>query len=255
MPFLTPGYLFSVLLVFVRIGSLMVSAPFFGHQSVPVRVKIPLALLLAYTVVGMVPGPLPGYLEHPLGLVLAVGIEALTGLLLGFTAQFVFWAVTYAGEIIGFQMGLSLAAVYNPLEGVSSNPLGRFLTMTLLLVFLLLDGHHHVLRALVASFEVVPLAGADLSRGGPLMLEWMGRFFATALRLAAPFMITIFLIDVALGVFARVAPQADMFSLGHNVKLLVGLALSVFFIQHFFPIIPELVRQMFDDLATMIRSL
>ena len=110
MPFLEPGYLFSVFLVFVRIGSMMVSAPFFGHRSVPVRVKIPLAVLLAYSIVGLVPGPLPEHVAHPVGLMLAVGIEALTGVLFGFAAQFIFWSVTFAGEIIGFQMGLSIAA-------------------------------------------------------------------------------------------------------------------------------------------------
>ena len=255
MPFLEPAYLFSVFLVFVRIGSLMVSAPFFGQQSVPVRVKIPFALLLAYTVVGFVPGPLPDHVAHPVGLMLAVAMEALTGVLLGFAAQFVFWAVGHAGEIIGFQMGLSMAAVYNPMDGMHNNPVGRLMTMALLLVFVLLDGHHHVLRALVASFEVVPLAGADLSRGGPLLLEWTGAFFATALRLAAPFMITIFLVDTALGVFARVAPQADLFSLGLPLKLIGGLVLAIVYMQNFMPAVPDMVRQVLGDMVAMIESM
>jgi flagellar biosynthetic protein FliR len=255
VPFLEPGYLFSVFLVFVRIGGLMVAAPFFGHQSVPVRVKIPLAVLLAYTIVGLVPGPLPAHVAHPVGLMLAVAIEALTGILLGFAAQFVFWAVAFAGELIGFQMGLSLATVYNPAEGVHSNPIGRFLVMSMLLVFLLLDGHHQVLRALVASFAVVPLSGADLSQGGPLLLTWTGAFFGTALRLAAPFMITMFLIDVAFGVFARIAPQADLFSLGFPVKLLVGLGLTFFFLQNFMPVLPDLIQGMYTDVLAMIEAL
>jgi hypothetical protein len=64
--------------------------------------------------------------------------------------------------VIGFQIGLSMAQVYNPLEGEYSNPLGRLLNLTFLLVFLLIDGHHHILRALITSFEVVPLAGAQV---------------------------------------------------------------------------------------------
>lgn len=255
MPFLSPGYLFSVFLVFVRIGALMVSAPFFGHQAVPVKVKIPLALLLAYSLVGLVPGPLPEHVDHPFGLALAVAVETFTGVLLGFAAQLVFWAVQFAGEIIGFQMGLSLATAYNPFDSVPSNPVGRFITLTMLLVFLLLDGHHHVLRALVASFDVVPLGGANLSRSGPLLLQWTAGFFGTALRLAAPFMITMFLIDVSLGVFARVAPQADLFSLGLTLKLFIGLALTVFFLQNFLPILPETFRQLSDDVLAMIEAL
>lgn len=255
MPFLEPGYLFSVFLVFVRIGALMVSAPLFGHQAVPVRVKIPLALLLACAVVGLVPGPLPAYVAHPVGLMWAVAVEALTGVMLGYAGQFIFWAVQYAGELIGFQMGLSLAVIFNPADGLHSNPLGRFLVMTLLLVFLLLEGHHHVLRALMASFEVVPLAGADLTRGGPLLLDWTGAFFVTALRLAAPFMITMFLVDTALGVFARIAPQADLFALGLPLKLLIGLGICVFYMQNFMPILPDMIRQMFDDMMAMVEAM
>ena len=71
---------------------------------------------------------------------MAVAVEVLTGLVLGFTAQFIFWAVQFAGEIAGFQMGLSLAQVYDPATGGASNPLGNLLTLSFLLVFLLLDG-------------------------------------------------------------------------------------------------------------------
>jgi hypothetical protein len=96
---------------------------------------------------------------QPIGMVVAVLIEALTGLLLGFAAQLIFWVVTYAGEVMGFQIGLSMAHVFNPIDGTQSNPIGNILSMTFLIVFLMLDGHHQVIRAVMASFEIVPLAG------------------------------------------------------------------------------------------------
>ena len=233
----------------------MLSAPFFSHASFPAKVKIPMALLISYGLVGLVPSSLPENIFHPVGLMIAVGIEALTGVMLGYAAQFIFWAVQYAGEVMGFQMGLALANVYNPMDGLHSNPLGRFLVMSTLLVFILLDGHHYILRAVVASFDVVPLAGARLSAGGPIMLDWTGRFFMTALRLASPFMITIFLLDVSLGVFARIAPQANLFIMGLPMKLILGLSLAVLFVQNFFPIIPQMIQQMFNDLLFLIEGL
>jgi flagellar biosynthetic protein FliR len=163
--------------------------------------------------------------------------------------------VEFAGEIIGFQMGLSIAQVYNPISGATSNPLGRFLTVAFLLVFLVLDGHHYILRALVVSFEVVPLAGANLAATGPLLLGWTGQLFITALRLAAPFMITIFMLDAALGVFARLIPQADLFSLGLPLKLFAGLSLTYFYLQHFFPVIPDMILTMYGDMLTLIEML
>lgn len=255
MFFLEAGTLFTLLLLFVRIGGFLVAAPFFGHQSIPAKVKIPMALLLAYTLLWIVPGRLPEYVEHPAGLMLAVGTEALTGILLGYGAQFIFWAAQYAGEIIGFQMGLAIAAVYNPIDGVPSNPIGRALMLLLLLLFISLDGHHQVLRALVASFDVVPLGGASLAGGGPLLLGWMGELFVTALRLAAPFMITIFLLDVALGVFARIAPQADLFSVGLPLKLLVGLLLFVLYLQNFAPLVPSFLDATLDHMLALIEQM
>lgn len=247
-----PAYLFTLMLVFVRIGGLMISAPIFSHASVPVRVRVLFSVLLAYLLVGFVPGPLPPDIGHPVAFIVAIGVEALTGAMLGFAAQFVFWSVQYAGEIIGYQMALALAKAYNPIDGMHSNPVGRFLMTSMLLVFLLLDGHHYVLQALVRSFEVVPLAGANLAAGGPLMLDWTGTFFMTALQLASPFMITIFLVDASLGVFARVAPQADLFSVALPVKLIVGMSMMVFFVGNFVPMIPEFIQQMF---AYMMRLL
>ena len=161
----------------------------------------------------------------------------------------------FAGEVVGFQMGLSLAQIYNPVEGLYANPLGRLLSLSFMIVFLLIDGHHHVLRALVGSFDVVPLAGAHLAATGPLLLKWTGALFVTALRLASPFMVTIFLVDTALGVFARVVPQADLFSLGLPLKLLTGLGMLYFFLQNLFPVIPDLVTLMLNDLLALIEAL
>lgn len=249
-----PAYLFTILLVFVRIGGLMVAAPVFSHMSVPVRVRIFMAVLMAYILVGFVPGPLPPNIGHPAAFALSIGIEALTGIMLGFAAQFIFWSVQYAGEIIGYQMALGLATVFNPIDGMHSNPIGRFLMTGMLLVFILLDGHHQILKALVFSFEVVPLAGANLTAGGPLMLEWTGEFFSTAIRLASPFMITIFLVDASLGVFARVAPQADLFSVALPLKLLVGLTMMIFYVGNLFPLFPGMIEKMFADMLALIEA-
>ncbi|MEM1042257.1 MAG: flagellar biosynthetic protein FliR [Bacteroidota bacterium] len=249
---LDPDHLLRALLVFVRVGGLFVAAPFFGQRLIPVQVKVMLAAVLAFSLAGLVGGALPPGVTHPVGFVVALAVEALTGALLGFAAQFVFYAVQFAGDVIGFQMSLSLAQIYNPISGEPSNPLGRVLTLGFMLLFILLGGPQQLVLALVSSFQVVPLAGADLAAGGPLLLQWTGAFFTTALRLAAPFMVTLFLIDVALGVFARVVPQADLFSLGLPLKILAGLSLFALFVQQFGPVAPDLVARMVEDVAQLL---
>jgi flagellar biosynthetic protein FliR len=252
---LNPDYLLQVLLVFVRIGGVLVAAPFFSQRFIPVQVKVMVSVLLAFSLTGLVVGPLPPHVTHPLGFLLAVVVEALTGVLLGFAAQFIFFTVQFAGDIIGFQMSLSLAQIYNPISGEPSNPIGRFLTLGVMLIFVLLGGPQQIVVALATSFDAVPLAGADIAAGGPLLLQWTGLFFASALRLAAPFMVTLFLIDVALGVFARMVPQADLFSLSLPIKLLVGIGVFALFLPQIGPIVPDLLHQMVADLARMIEAL
>lgn len=252
---INPEAVLRILLVFVRVSGLLVAAPFFSRSFVPVQVKVMLGVLLSFILVGYAAGPLPPHAEHPVGFMVAMLVEAGTGLLLGFAAGLVVQAVQTAGELIGFQMSLSLAGAYNPIDGATANPVGQLLSLAFLLLFVLLDGPHHLIRALATSFEVVPLGGAHLAQGGALLLGWTGQFFATALRLAAPFMVTLLLLDVALGLFARVVPQADLFSLGLPVKLLAGLAICWVFMQGFASMSPALVDGMVDDLARLISTL
>lgn len=255
MELLNTAYLLQVFLVFVRISGLLMVAPFFGQQTISVRIRVLLAVVMAYAMTGILDTELPDFVMNGFGFMVAVGIEAFTGILLGFTAQFVFYAVQFAGEIIGFQMALGIAQIYDPLNGQTANPIGRLLSLSFVLLFLIIDGHHILLRALATSFEVVPIGGALLQAGGPLLLEWTADFFTTALRLAAPFMITILLIDVTLGVFARMVPQANLFMLSLPLKLSVGLLICLFFMQNLIPLVPGLAEGIRMDLLRMIEAL
>ncbi len=243
-----------VLLVFVRVGGLLVAAPFFSRPFVPVPVKVMLAALLAFVLAGFATGPLPAHITHRLGFGVALGVEAATGALLGFGARFVFFAVQVAGEAIGFQMSLGLAQAYSPV-GDASNPVGQLLGFSFLLIFLVLDGPAHLVRAMAGSFEVVPLGGARLGAGGALLAGWTGAFLATAVRLAAPFMVAILLLDAALGIFARVVPQADLFAISLPAKLVLGMGALFVFAQAFVGLAPSLVEQVAHDLAELISVL
>jgi flagellar biosynthesis protein FliR len=247
-----PAYLLTVLLAFVRVGGVLVAAPPFRQPAVPVLLKVFVAVLVAYSLAGFVSGPLPPGITEPLGFVVAFSVEALTGVLLGFAARFAFFAVEFAAEAIGFQMSLSLAQAFNPMDGSNSNPLGHLLSMGFLVLFLVLDGPQQVFSALALSFELVPLGGAALPAAGPLLLDWAGLMFRTALRMAAPFMVAMLLVDVTLAVFARVVPQADFFSIGLPMKLLAGLMLAGLFIEVFGPMAVSLIGALGDDLARLV---
>lgn len=252
---LDPASLLRLVLVFARVSGVMVAAPVFGQKSVPVQAKVLLSILLSVILVGFADGPLPAHIGHPVGFVLAVMCEALTGLLIGYAVRFVFWTVEFAGEMIGFQTSLSMAQAYDPMTGASANPLGRLITWAFLLLFILLDGPQQIVTSLARSFVAVPLGGATLSASGPLLLSWTGGFFSTAVRLAMPFLVALFLVDVGLGVFARVVPQADLFSISLPLKLLAGIAISIAFVASFWPIAPSLVDGAFAGLDELFLAL
>ena len=239
----------------MRVGGVLSTAPFFEQSFIPVRIKLLLAVTIAYSLVGLVPHPEGLPITVPGALLFYIAVELLTGVVIGLAARFIFFAIRFAGEFIGFQMAISISQVISPADGQSSNPISNILMMTFLLVFLVLDGHHQVFRALFTSFEVVPLTGAELAAPGNVLLTWTGRLFVTALRLASPFMITIFLVDMSLGIFARVAPQTEIFSMSLSLKLVVGVILSFLYIGHFFPMIPDLISQMNEDLLEMLETI
>ena len=234
---------------------MLTAAPFFEQRIIPVRIKLLFGLSVAYVMVGMVPRPEGLPITEPVALAYYIIVELLTGVVIGFSARFVFFAIRFAGEFIGFQMAISISQVISPTDGQSSNPISNMLMMAFTLVFLLLDGHHQLFRALVLSYDVIPLTGATLSNPGSLMLSWTGELFVIAIRLAAPFMITIFLVDMTLGIFARVAPQTEIFSMSLSLKLVVGSFLLFLYVKNFFPVLPDLIDKMGNDLLDMIEAL
>ena len=255
MSVLDPEYLLYIFLIFVRVGGLISTAPFFEQSFIPVRVKILLSAIFAYSLIGIVPRSPDLNTSHFIAITLYVAIELFTGVVIGLAARFIFFAIRFAGEFIGFQMAISISQVLSPADGQTSNPISNILMMTFLLVFLTIDGHHQLFKGLLASFEVVPLAGAALANPGTLMLTWTGQLFVTAIRLASPFMVTIFLVDMTLGIFARVTPQTEIFSQSLSLKLIVGVGLFYLYMGNFFPVIPPLIMQMTDDILNIIESL
>jgi flagellar biosynthetic protein FliR len=241
-----------VFLVFVRIGAVLLSAPFFGHTTVPVRLRILFAVFLAFVLTGYAHPPSAGLSTDATPMLVATVVEAATGLTIGFVAQFLFWSVQFGAEILGFQMGLSLAQVYNPIEGMSSNPIGRFISLALLMVFIMFEGPQQILQALVGSFDAIPLASADLSLTAEQIVRWAGELFSTGVRLASPFIVSFLLVEMSLGIFARVVPQADLFALGLPVKLMVGLGLTYYLMEGLFALFPSLVQGMVDQVTTVI---
>ena len=212
------------LLLFVRCTSLLVAAPFFGHEAVPVQIKVGLGMFIAFVLYPLMSAGGP-QVDLRLGpLVLLAVKEAGVGLTIGFAASLIFSGVIAAGELVGFDLGFSMATVFDPETGVNNPIVGQFFYVIFMLVFFLVNGHHHVLQTLVLTYDVVPVGSLEIT--GSLVdriVSLCGIVFAVAAKLAAPVIVASFLINVAFSVLARVAPQINVFVVSFPVKIGVGL--------------------------------
>ena len=218
-----PQTFFSFLLTFMRISLVLFVMPFFGGEGVPKTVKAMLCLVLTLAVWPQLSFPgteLPASLWEILLMLLG---ELFIGLTLMLVVNFLFAAVQMGGQIMGFQMGFAMINVVDPLTGASVVITSHFLYMTTLLVFLTLNGHLIMLQGLADSFALIPPGGLLINPMlATTMLQAANGIFTLALKVAAPVMSAIILVDLALALVGRAAPQMHVLILGFPLKIATG---------------------------------
>ncbi|MDN4057338.1 flagellar biosynthetic protein FliR [Massilia sp. YIM B02769] len=206
-----------------RILGLVASAPLFGHASVPVSVKVVLGVLLALVIAPTVPAvPALDPMSYA-GLLILVQ-ELLIGLAMGFSMRLVFAAVEYAGELASSTMGFGFASFFDPSTQGRSAAISQFLSMVATMAFLAVNAHLVLLAALAESFVSLPISATPLSLAAPLeLVRWGSRIFSAGLQLALPILGAVLIVNVALGILTRAAPQLNIFGIGFPITLGVGL--------------------------------
>jgi len=216
--------LYRVLLIMFRTGAFLMIVPVFGHTSIPRLLRVWLIIIFALMIF---PSAVVSEIQPPtttFQLAMVILIELATGFAMGFAVIILFSAVQFAGHMIGLQMGLAVASVIDPMGAGQISIIGEFYYLLSLLVFLLIDGHHYVIEALVRSFELIPLGGGVFGAGlGEYILALTGNLFIIAVKLAAPVIITLFIVNVVLGIVARTVPQMNVFIVGFPLAIGVGL--------------------------------
>jgi flagellar biosynthesis protein FliR len=209
-----------------RIAGLMVFCPVLGSDAIPAPIKAGLTLLIT-----MVLHPLHGPVALGLGSWQWAQValeEAFIGMLLGLTANFVFEAAIMAGQVLGVQIGYSLANIFDPQTQADTPVLSEFHQLAAMLIFLQLDVHHWLLRSLARSFAYLP-AGAVVATlpavGG--LLHAAGGIFLAGLQIAAPSLAATLIADISLGFMGKASPQLPVLFVGIAVKNLVGLAVMI----------------------------
>ena len=238
-----------MLLILVRIASFMFVAPFFGQNGVPAPAKIGLSFFITIILYEVVPDPTLDYVSE-IGYGIAVLKEAITGLLIGFAANICSSIVIFAGNIIDMDIGLSMATTFNPDMSLQTTVTGNLYYYMIFAFMIASNTHLYVLRAIADSFYVVPIAGAAFEWDSLLvtMTKYMTDLFVIGFRIFLPFFATMMIMNCILGIMAKVAPQMNMFSVGIQLKILVGyivLFLTIF-------MFPSVAEYVFDEIKTMV---
>lgn len=221
----TEQTLLHFLLVMMRITGLLTTAPVFQSRNLPVAVRLGWAFLVSLVLTPVLPGGIDP-LTHPATLILLVVQELLTGLVLGFVVNIIFAAFQVAGQMIEVPMGFGLVNVLDPMTGAQMPLVGQVKHIIALWLFLLVNGHHTLIRALVESFRLMPAGKPPFfTQGVELIVKVFSGMFLLAFRIALPIVGVLFLTTVGLGILVRMIPQINVFMVGFPLKILIGLVL------------------------------
>ncbi len=245
-----------VLLIFLRIIAAFLSSPVYSHQSIPVLAKTFLSLVIAY-IVFLTIDKSQIHVEFTLGWLFANAVkEIITGLIIGFMLNFVFYGIQYAGSLIGLNMELSMAETLDPVDGTSSNEIGQVLYMGSLLLFFLINGHHYVISALVYSFSIVHLGKFTVNQPVyNLLVKYTGAVFVIAVKIASPIIVSYFLIYLAEGIISKVIPQMQVFFVVQPLVVGLGFILLASLVPVYFYVIKYLLKGYEDNLMSIIKAM
>lgn len=230
------AWLATFLWPLTRVLALLAAAPVLGQTRIPVRVRIGLALGIVIVLVPTLPAP-PAVSPGSAAGMLILATQMVIGLAIGFALRLVFVAVEMAGDLIGVQMGLGFAMFYDPGNVQHTPILGQFMGLLATLVFLAINGHLMVIAALAESFHALPISAAPLGAG---LFEVLARYgaivFAAGLQLALPLIVTMLVVNLALGVLTRASPQLNIFAVGFPVTLAIGFGALLLTLPYFGPL-------------------
>jgi flagellar biosynthetic protein FliR len=238
---------------FVRVMALLTFAPVFAEGTVPMRVKVLLAGVLALALLPAMPPPAALELFSLRSIALSVE-QVAVGAALGLALQFASAAVSVLGFILSSQTGLSMAMMNDPINGASSDALSALVGVLGILVFFAIDAHLLVVGVVSASFQAWPVGHAISGLHLQTVAYNVGWIFAAAFLLAAPVVFSALVVQIGFGFLARISPSLNLFSLGFSVVTLFGLAMLGYTLRFLPGHYLQMTQRTLDLIATMMRT-
>lgn len=228
---------------FFRIIGYAMVAPLLGQAAIPVRAKIGFSVALSIIVAPL----LPSVPTTPIMSLAGIGLvveQIIIGVAMGLCMKMAFSAVQAAGEYIGMQMGIGFATQYSADTGANSVIISRLFDILAILMFLAVDGHLFMLQILVNTFTQLPIGNFEFNPDAWKMIAVYAKtIFTSGLLLALPLITALLLMNLAMGILNRSAPQLTIFSVGFPLTLMVGLVLLMVMMKNLGPFMDNMFFQ------------
>lgn len=240
------------LLILVRVACFVYVAPFFSMRNTPANVRVAISFFTAVLLYqALTPAEAVVYSSLTEYTIIVLK-EAIVGLLIGFAANICTSIVNFAGSIADMETGLSMVTLMDPTSRESTSITGVLYQYVLMFMMIATGMYRYLFGALADTFVLIPVNGAVFRSDSLMnsMLSFLTDYVIIGFRIVLPIFCAILMLNAVLGVLAKVAPQMNMFAVGIQLKVLVGLSV-LFFTASMLPGIADFV---FEEMKKMIIS-
>ncbi len=239
------------LAVAMRISGFVFIAPFFSHSSMPQRAKLLLAFSVALVAYFVIPQEEPLEYNGVIGYAGIIISEAIAGMILGLFTNLAMYILSFAGQIADMEIGLSMVTQFDMTNNMQVTITSSILSYAVTLTMVATNLHLYILRAIVDSFVLIPVGQVKFS---PLFyegyLQYLLDFAVLAFRIILPIFAALLVVNAILAVLAKAAPQMNMFVIGFQLKIFVGL--SVLTIMMLF--LPSISEMIFEQMMKLLKT-
>ncbi len=219
---------FAYLLVFTRIGAMIMLMPGLGERMIPARMRLVLALAISFLIYSLVGEVLPSMPTSPFALAGLIIGEVVVGLMIGAIARMLLSALHVAGSVLAVQTGLAAAQQFDPTQGSQGALMAGFLTLMGITLIMVTDLHHLLIGAMDSSYRLFPPGGtlpvADMAETARNVVT---RSFAIGLQLAAPFMVYGLIFYIGVGIISRLMPALQIFFIAMPLNIMAGFVIMM----------------------------
>lgn len=247
---LLPQQIFVFILLFVRIGAMVMVLPGLGEGYVTPRVRLCLSLALAFLLMAPLGPMIPALPSDGGTLALLVGLEAMVGLAIGTAARLLLTGLNVAGNIIAMQTGLGFAINVDPTQGAHGALLATFLVTLGILMIFITGAHAYLFGALYRSYELFPPGVApSVADFTELVVRFVSSSFALGVELSAPFLVLGLVFYAGLGVVSKLMPQFQVFFIAMPLSIMAGFGLLMVLIGVMMQVFLDRFAASFADFA------